>query len=173
MSAERFAACLAFTLSQEGGYVNNPNDSGGATNCGITQATYDAYRAANKLALVPVSGITHAEVAAIYHANYWNAMDCDQLPEPVDLAVFDFGVNAGISRSVRYLQILCDAAPDGVIGPATLAAVAQHDPHDLATGLLQARGHYYQQCVTVNPKNSVFLQGWQNRVKALQQIINQ
>ena len=39
MSAENFAACLAFTLKYEGGYVDHPSDPGGATNHGVTIAT--------------------------------------------------------------------------------------------------------------------------------------
>ena len=37
--ADRFDACLAFTLREEGGYVDDPADPGGATNMGITLAT--------------------------------------------------------------------------------------------------------------------------------------
>jgi lysozyme family protein len=46
---DRFGSCLAFTLRQEGGHVDDPADPGGATNMGITLATYRIWRPARLL----------------------------------------------------------------------------------------------------------------------------
>ena len=39
-----FERALTFVLRWEGGYVDHPADPGGATNYGVTQRTYDAWR---------------------------------------------------------------------------------------------------------------------------------
>ena len=123
-----FEDALRRVLKHEGGYVNHPKDPSGATNRGVTQATYDAYRASRGVAKVSVRGITDAEVAAIYKLQYWDRAHCDDLPFGLDYAVFDFAVNSGVSRAAKFLQAVVGATQDGVIGQMTLAAVAEHDP---------------------------------------------
>jgi lysozyme family protein len=44
-----FGRALAFVLKVEGGYTNDPEDRGGATNKGILQRVYDIYRKAEGL----------------------------------------------------------------------------------------------------------------------------
>lgn len=43
-TSPEFEACLPFVLKEEGGYSNTPGDHGGATNYGIIQREYNAYR---------------------------------------------------------------------------------------------------------------------------------
>ena len=38
--ANTFDICVTFTPREEGGYVDDPSDPGGATNMGVTLATY-------------------------------------------------------------------------------------------------------------------------------------
>lgn len=103
MAAASYAAALEFTLKFEGGYVNHPKDPGGATNYGVTQATYNRHRASKGLGPQAVRKITIAEVREIYRKGYWNAVKGDLQPAGVDAAVFDFGVNSGPARALKYL----------------------------------------------------------------------
>ena len=59
---ELFEKCLKQVLKWEGGYVNDPDDNGGATNMGITQYTYNAFLKRKGLALKPVKNISYDEV---------------------------------------------------------------------------------------------------------------
>src|SRR5215813_7527318 len=102
--ADIFDACLAFTLREEGGYVDDPNDPGGATNMGITLATYRQWSDDPALGPAQVRGMTLRTARAIYRSLYWNPLRADALPAGVDLSVFDMGVNAGIWPSARLLQ---------------------------------------------------------------------
>lgn len=139
--SDRFPACLAFTLAEEGGFVNDPADPGGATNKGITLATYRRY--------VPDAtedGLRHisdADVARIYRAGYWAPVRGADLPAGVDLMVFDFGVNAGPGRSAKMLQRAAGVAEDGAIGPMTLAAVRRMPAPDLIRVIAQMHRDYY------------------------------
>lgn len=120
---DAFSRALPLILAHEGGYVNDPQDPGGATNKGVTQATYDGWRAKQGLPAQSVRQITADEVAAIYRRDYWDKVRGDDLPAGVGYAVFDFAVNSGPARAARFLQKVVSVPEDGVIGPATLAAV--------------------------------------------------
>lgn len=159
MSA-RFDACLAHVLRAEGGYVDLPADPGGATNMGITRGTLAAWRG-RPVSKQEVRDLSRAEAGAIYQAQYWQPMRCEELPAGVDLMVFDFGVNAGPVRSVKLLQRSALVRDDGAIGPITLEAVAYADPLVLITRLARGREKYYRAL-----GNEVFLSGWMNRTMA-------
>ena len=118
---QNFPQALAYVRQDEGGFVNDPQDPGGATNFGVTQIKYDEWRHAQGLGLQSVTLIAATEVAAIYKS-MWDAVSGDQLPGGVDYCVFDFGVNSGPARAVRYLQRALNVVVDGVLGPKTLAA---------------------------------------------------
>lgn len=162
----RFDDCLAFILSPniEGGYSNDPSDHGGATNGGVTQATYDGWRKAQGLPLQPVNFITRTEEAAIYQTEYWTPAHCGQLPQPVDLCVFDAAVNSGPHKSQQLLQEAIGATPDGNIGPNTLAAVAAIPSLAVATQYCDQHEHFYRSIVATDPTQARFLAGWLNRV---------
>ena len=96
-----FNDSLIFTLQQEGGFVNNIHDSGGATNFGITLATYREYQDDPDLSAEDLKTISTGIVSEIFLERFWNPMKCDVLPSGVDLMVFDHGVNAGISHSTK------------------------------------------------------------------------
>jgi lysozyme family protein len=93
------------TLKWEGGYTNNPADPGGPTNWGIT--IIDARKYWKKDASAADVKAMPLDVAvSIYRNKYWvnKFYNCDDLPTGVDLTVFDFGVNSGPARAVKYLN---------------------------------------------------------------------
>lgn len=116
-----FAPVIAFSLQQEGGFSNNPADSGGPTNLGITLATLSHWRA-RVCSIDDVRELTKAEATSIYAARYWTPICGTSLPAGIDLMTFDFGVNAGMGRSVKMLQMIIGVVQDGIVGPITLAA---------------------------------------------------
>ena len=120
-----FQACLKTVFANEGGYVNDPRDPGGATNMGITIATLSQYLE-KEVTPDDVKKLTADVAGAIYRDKYWEPLCCDDLPVGVDLSVFDMGVNAGITRAAKILQGIVDATPDGIIGPKTLAGVSKY-----------------------------------------------
>jgi lysozyme family protein len=165
----KFTAALPHILRYEGGYVNDPNDHGGATNKGVTQKVYDNFRKTNKLLVQSVKSITQAEVEAIYFAGYWKAAHCHELPPPVDLAVFDTAVNMGVSRAVKFLQEALNIPADGAFGPQSLAAVQAHpNPQALAVEVVAKRRAFYWRLAQDNTQKK-FLKGWLNRVHDLEQ----
>lgn len=160
MTAANYKPSLKLVLAHEGGYVNHPRDPGGATDKGVTQRVYDAYRKVQGLPLKSVRGITLGEAAAIYRQQYWQAVQGDKLPAGIDYAVFDFAVNSGVSRASRYLQLCLGVGVDGHIGNVTLAAVADADPVKVITALCADRMAFLKSLNTFD----VFGRGWSRRV---------
>lgn len=124
----RFQRALRPVLQHEGGFVNHPDDPGGATNRGITQRTYDAWRRSTGRDTQWVRHITDGEVEAIYRRQYWDVVRGDMLPPGVAYAVFDAAVNSGPARAARWLQRALVIEADGVIGEQTIDAAANAPP---------------------------------------------
>ena len=163
--ADRFDTCLTFTLREEGGYVDDPADPGGATNMGITLATYQQWSDEPNLGFLQVKDMTLKTARAIYRSLYWNPLRADALPLGVDLSVFDMGINAGIWRSARLLQQALGFTGDeldGSIGPETLAAAEKFDARNLVNNLADRQAAYYRSL----PDFPIFGTGWLNRTEA-------
>ena len=145
-----FDKALKFVLKHEGGYVNNPNDKGGATNKGITQNTYNGWLRSKGQNLKDIRNITDSEVKEIYYNNYWLKAGCDKMSEKFAILAFDTAVNMGVSRVSEFLKVAEYKYPDKFI----IARIAK----------------YLEFSKYGNQK--VFLQGWLNRIIDLYNFIN-
>jgi lysozyme family protein len=155
-----FDSAYSFVKKEEGGYVNDPADSGGATMAGVTQATYDAFRKKKKLTLRPVRQSTLAERKEIFEG-IWRDCRADRLPHGLSLLHFDFAVNAGNRRAAITLQRTVGVRDDGIIGPRTLQAVA--DTQDIEGAIIEyaeLRRVFYRGLAHTRPKDLRFLRGW-------------
>ena len=117
-----FDACLKIILHHEGGYVNHPKDPGGMTNLGVTKRVYEEW-VGYAVSEHTMKNLTEKDVAPIYKKNYWDRVKADQLPEGLDLCVFDWAVNSGTGRAAKKLQGMIGTVVDGGIGPNTLRAL--------------------------------------------------
>lgn len=160
---------LQFTLgpSVEGGYSDNPHDHGGATDHGITQATYNTYRALKRLPAQDVRNITTDEVSDCYTLLYWNPSHCDDMSTQLGICVFDWAVNHGVHGATETLQDMLGIAADGIYGPVTKHALENQDHDELWRHYNDARRAWYREYATNNPDQRVFLAGWLNRVDEL------
>lgn len=170
-----FKEALGLTLKYEGGYVNHPNDPGGATNKGVTQAVYDKYRREKGVAIKTVKQISDEEVEDIYYQKYWLKGRCDKLPECLAIVHFDTSVNSGIRQSSKFVQRAAGVTDDGMIGPKTLeavkVAVKNQGEMALVKHFLDQRRRFFNYIAEKNPKLKVFLKGWMRRVASLEAYI--
>ena len=157
-----FEHCLKVTLVWEGGYVNHPDDPGGMTNLGVTAAVYGAYTGKPVTEAI-MRAITVEDVEPIYKELYWDKVRGDDLPAGIDLCVFDFGINSGPSRAIRYLQRLVGVEQDGVLGPVSLKAVkhfANKDTEKMIDAYTDLRSDFVK-----NLKHfKTFGRGWLRRI---------
>jgi lysozyme family protein len=155
-----YPKAMAAVYEWEGGYSNDVGDSGGPTNYGITIDDARHYWKAGATA-EDVRGMPKSVAADIYQKHYADPIHYDDLPAGVDLAVFDYGINSGIHRSVTVLQGIVGAPKDGVIGPVTLAAVATKTPEAIVKAIYAERLAFLQGLAIW----SRFGKGWARRCK--------
>ena len=116
--SNKFSEALEVILHHEGGYVNHPKDPGGETNLGVTKRVYEDFGGEKEM-----KDLTKEDVEPIYKKNYWDRVKGDDLPEGLDLCIFDFAVNAGPGRAAKFIQRLVGTTVDGGIGPNTLKCI--------------------------------------------------
>jgi|TARA_R100001086_G_scaffold25646_2_gene12077 lysozyme family protein len=165
MTANNFEKCLSLLLAHEGGFVNHPEDPGGATNKGITKKTYERFLGREVEAL-ELENISEKNVKKIYKTRYWNKIAGDKLPAGIDYIVFDLCVNGGPRRAIKTLQKVLnsivdwDVAVDGVMGPKTHSALSHACDNDkVIDRLTREKGKFYRKLKTFN----TFGRGWWRR----------
>lgn len=172
----KFDDALKLVLRYEGDYVNHPNDPGGATNKGITQAVYDKYRKNKHKAVKDVRNINDDEINNIYFENYWLKAKCNKLPENLSIVHFDTAVNSGIKQASKFLQRSVGANDDGIIGEKTLKKIkdflSEKNENMIIKNYLTQRRAFYKLIAERNPKLKVFLRGWFNRLAHLETYID-
>jgi lysozyme family protein len=158
----KFNICLSFLLKSEGGYSSHPDDPGGATNLGISKASYPDE---------DIAGMTHERAAYLYWRDYWLPNRCEEMPYEVALAVFDFAVNAPAVASRMALQKVIGATPDGVLGPRSMKAlsdiIAVMGSVHVALGVVDVRLVRYVRRVQAGISSRKFLLGWLRRLHDL------
>lgn len=163
-------------LGKEGGYVNHPNDKGGPTNWGITQATARAHGYTGDM-----RNLTRQQAMDIYEADYWYGPRFDQVAvvSPVIAAeLCDTGVNMGPSVQVKWFQrwlnvfndqqkLYPDLIADGKIGPRSISALksfldkrGSEGESVLLRALNCSQGQRYLELAEQRPANESFVYGW-------------
>lgn len=171
-------------VAREGGYSDDPDDPGGATNHGVTLATL------RRLGIDPdgdgridradVKAVTAAQAADIFIQHYFRAPRLDALPVVLQAPVFDMYVNSG-ANAVRILQRLLTemgfaCADDGILGPRTIAqaaAAARAAPDHIADAYAIARRNFYFRLADARPASRKYARtraggkgGWIRRAEA-------
>ena len=141
---------------REGGYVNDKDDPGGATNYGVTIGTMKALGLDldkdGKVTTADVKLLTRSQAVDIYIKHYFEKPRIAELPECLHATVFDMQVNAGgnavkiLQRLLTSLGFACTA--DGAIGPGTIAAAKKAEALKGGVSLADAygiarRNYYY------------------------------
>ncbi|MEI6091953.1 MAG: putative peptidoglycan-binding domain-containing protein, partial [bacterium] len=75
-------------------------------------------------------------------------------------SIFDFGVNAGVRTSASLAQLVVEADPDGVIGPATITKLNAFDPDHFLAAFTVAKIARYISIVKKRPESRKYFYGW-------------
>ncbi len=156
-----FFKSLEMVLHHEGGFVQHPDDPGGATNKGITHKTYADFLGRPLEDVSELKNIPEEHVQLIYKNGYWDKVKGDELPGGVDFCVFDWAVNSGPGRAAKALQKIVMVSQDGAIGPKTLIAVSEMTPTEIIENMTKQRIEFYKELNTFD----TFGRGWLRRAK--------
>lgn len=152
----KFEDAIKETLKWEGGYVNDPLDSGGETNMGITKRDHPD---------LDIFNLTIEQVEEIYRHNYWHPLYGRINSQAVATKLFDMGVLMSPLRAVRKLQGALSVMTDGIFGLGTLKAVNAAGEAILPEYKVILES-YYRDVVAIKPDQSRFLKGWLRRVNS-------
>ena len=139
-----FQRCLDIVLGYEGGYSEEPGDPSGATQFGVTIGALRDFRQDQTLGIEDLKKLGRDEACEIYRTRYWNVLRCDDLPNGVDLVVFDFAADTNAGLAAKTLQQAVGAEADRSIGDATLAATKVKPARDVVKGISDRRLEYYR-----------------------------
>lgn len=158
-------------IRREGGFVNHPNDKGGATKYGITAATLGSWRGLKRNATADeVKNLTQNEAEQIYYNNYIKKAGFESITFlPLLNLLVDYGVHSGVSRATKALQTCLGVVADGVFGAKSNAALQNALSNEVATRdlyykVLEHRLKFLMNFVAKNSSQLCFLNGFTNRI---------
>jgi lysozyme family protein len=99
---ENFERAFELLMEFEGGYSEDPDDTGGKTLYGITQNNFP--KEFEEIMKIHTPEYRRAYAMDFYKKEFWDKCGCDDLVDRLDTLVFDFAVNSGISRAIRLLE---------------------------------------------------------------------
>lgn len=171
-----FTEAFDYTVAIEGGFSDDPKDSGGATKYGITEAVARAFGYTGRM-----QDLSLPDARRIYRAKFWDAMRLDEIAsisEVIALELFDTGVNQGTGAAGTYLQralnalnqegkLYPDVTVDGAIGRMTVAALREYMGRRGKDGELVMRralnalqGAFYIGLAEQRSKDEAYVYGW-------------
>lgn len=153
-----FETAFDLLITHEGGFSNHPDDPGGATMYGVTEKVARAHGFIGYM-----GDLTLDFAKSVYRKDYWDACQCEVMPDPIRYPLFDAAVNSGPSQSIKWLQAAAGVKADGKIGPITRSAVINLNPYALAQAMIGRRLRFMTEL-----KNwPSFSKGWARRIASI------
>ena len=190
--ADNFTIAHKFTAKWEGGESAHPDDGGGLTKYGVslkflgglsgTQSNRDVLeRMGIRLPITRqvIYDLTRDQAASLFRWQFWDKLRLGLIPLRPAVVLYDAAVNSGPAQSIKlaqrgYNRCVAYGQPlvvDGIMGPATRAAMQLADTDKALSAMLDAREKFFQTIVDNKPSQQVFLRGWINRVDDLRRYV--
>lgn len=154
-------------LKWEGGFVNDPDDLGGATNRGVTLATYMQY-CRKKGYPVPtverLENLSDREWTEILKTMYWDRWKANQIESQSVANILVDWIWASGTHGIKIPQQLLNVKVDGIVGTKTIEAVNSRNPRELFDLIKIARFDFIEDICRKRPANNKFKRGWLNRI---------
>jgi len=174
--SKKFHKISKIILKHEGGFVNDPNDPGGATNRGIAWPTWKKY-AKKDLGIEPtltnLKKLSEKDAEIIYRKRYWEPKGfCLLENDKVGLMVYDWTITSGgATKKIQQLlknEFGQNITVDGSMGKQTIQALNNvKNQEKLLQRITEIRKQYYKNLAYKNGQKTKlykFLKGWLHRV---------
>lgn len=178
-----FAAAVAFVLHNEGGFNDDPADSGGATNFGISLRflrevpaerlrKYGIFAPCETLGVEHIRELTVDQARLIYRGEFWEMAPFENISvQRICNAVFDCCVLHGIVAGIKIMQRCfwainghpAETLDDGILGARTTEAVNLYHPDAIVIAFRAEHAGYCRMIAEIRPKDREFLDGWLKR----------
>jgi lysozyme family protein len=155
-----FEQAFDILMTHEGGFSYRPfsDDPGGATKYGVTEKVARANGYVGKM-----EDFTLDFAKQIYRKDYWDACQCDVMPDSIRYPLFDAAVNSGVAQSIKWLQSAVGVKSDGIMGSVTKQSVNMAAPQVLRQKMLGIRLRF----MTGLSNWSANAKGWSRRIAAI------
>lgn len=174
-----FNKAMDVIRKHEGGYVDHPNDPGGATNYGISLrllkslGDYGDFDRDGDVDKDDIKALSQDKADDIYHKEFWDKYKYDCIHDDrVATKVFDISVNCGPGTAARVIQKAVNALRgndalkiDGNLGEKSFLAINKLHPDDLLSQVVWFQKAYYRALCDEKPALEVFLRGWLTRAE--------
>lgn len=172
MAAKDYEACELRVLAHEGSEYTDgvhPYDPGGPTRWGITIADVRQFLKPGATA-EDVKRLTKQQAMDIYRPHYWVPIRGDDLPAGVDYAIYDYGINSGISRAGKVLRrVLGLSDSDWHVTDEVLSVLKRRDPVAVINAICEERMRFLRGL----PIWSTYQRGWTTRVNEVRSFSKQ
>ncbi len=159
---------LSKLLKWEGGFVNHPSDPGGATNKGVTIATwrqvgYDK-DGDGDIDVADLKLLSNDDVLKVMKKTYWDRWKADQIINQSVAELLVEWVWGSGKWGIVIPQRVLNVTTDGQVGPATIKALNSQNQEELYGRIKTAKLKFIDDIIVQNPKLAVFKKGWLNRI---------
>ena len=163
-----------FTAKWEGGYCNDPDDPGGATNYGVSlrwlkslgldqgDIDHDGDIDTND-----IRALSAEQAAALFREKFWDAYHLDDFPQTLATIYYDAIVNTGASQATKFMQ----RGYNTTFPAARLSVDSMGKNVFLLRACIDERDAFYESLAKSKPSMAKFLKGWLNRTKDLRRIV--
>lgn len=155
-----------FIFKWEGGFVNDKDDLGGATNRGVTLATYRSVFG-NMKTVKDLKRMTRVQWGVIFKKYYWDKWKADDIKDQNVANILVDWLWCSGSYGIKIPQKVLGVSIDGIVGSKTIAAINARDGRELFDTIKQERKDYIDRICQARPQNKKFKKGWLNRINSL------
>ena len=161
---ERIENLKSFILRWEGGFVNDPRDPGGATNKGVTLATFRSVFGKDKT-VKDLKKITDSQWMTIFKTKFWDRYKADSIKDEwITYLLVDWLWASGAGNAINRVQKFLGLKVDGIVGNITINKINSYNGKELFTKLWHLREDF----IKTRAQYLIYGKGWIRRLNGIQ-----